>query len=321
MIEIGIAVCIAGLIAVPHVLPLHVVPPPRASAIWILALALRALVAMGAVIFAFVYLPQTALFEALMRLCWHAVLPLVSTHLGLSGHPFADAALLLPGLALTASVIWVLFGITRAWLALKVQLTRRTLGDGPLGSTVIEDDEVLIGVARVGRARVMVSKAALRVLDPEELAAGLAHEVGHIRRRHRPLLLVATVLAALGKPLPGTATAERELVFSIERDADEYALRETHDPLALASAICKAAGARCPAAVGGLRGGGVTLRLEYLLHGAVRGGGVLLDRFSRALVIAMMSMVLLIVITLPAWAVAAPGPVEAVGHSEAVCES
>jgi hypothetical protein len=320
MIEIAVALSIAGLIALPHLLPLHLVVPPRASAIWMLALSLRALVAMGAVIFVFVYLPQTALFEALMRLCWHAVLPLASMHLGLSGHPVADAALLLPGLALTASVIWVLFGITRAWLAFKAQVTRRTLGEGPLGSTVIEDDEVLIAVARVGRARVMVSRAALRALDPDELAAGLAHEVGHIRRRHRPLLLIASVLAALGKPIPGTATAERELIFSIERDADEYALRQTCDPLALASAICKAAGARYPAAVTGLAGGGVALRLEYLLDGAARGGGALLDRFARALVVAMASMVLLIFLTLPTWAVAAPGPVEAVGHSETVCE-
>jgi hypothetical protein len=320
VIEIALALSIAGLIVLPHLLPLHLVAPARASAIWLLALSLRALVAMGVVIFAFIYLPQTALFEALMSLCWHAVLPLISAHLGLSGHPFADTALLLPGLALSASVVWVLFGIARAWLALKVQLSRGSLGEGPLGSTVIEDDEVLIAVSRVGRARVMVSRAALHVLDPDELAAGLAHEVGHIRRRHRPLLLIGSVLGALGKVLPGTAAAERELVFSVERDADEYAIRQTRDPLALASAICKTAGARYPAAVAGLNGGGVALRLEYLLHGAGRGGGVFLDRVTRGLVVVMALAVLSIFLTLPAWAMAAPGPIEALGHSEVVCE-
>jgi hypothetical protein len=319
MIELGIAVGVAALIILPHLLPLHAVPPARASLIWLLALALRALVAMGAVIFAFVYLPQTALFEALMRLCWHAVLPLVSAHLGLSGHPFADAALLLPGLALSASVVWVLFGIGRAWLAMRFDLRRHSLGEGPLGSTVIEDDEVLIAVSRFGRARVMVSRAALRQLDPDELAAGLAHEVGHIRRRHRPLLLIASVLGAVGKLLPGTAVAEREMVFSIERDADEYAIRQTRDPLALASAICKTAGSRYPAAVAGLSGGGVALRLEYLLYGPGR-GGVKLDRVTRGLVAVMALVVLTIFLTLPAWAMAAPGPIEAVGHSEVVCE-
>jgi hypothetical protein len=320
MIEIAVAASLAGLIVLPHLIPLCVVAPARASAIWLLALTLRALVAMGGAIFALVYLPDTAFFEALVRFCLHAVLPLVSAHLGLSGHPFADAALVLPGLALAASVMWVLFGIVRAWLAVKVQLNRRSLGEGPLGSTVIEEDEVFIAVPRVGRARVMVSRAALRVLAPDELAAGLAHEAGHIRRRHRPLLLLASVLAAFGRPLPGTATAEREFIFSIERDADEYAVRETRDPLALASAICKAARSRYPTAVAGLSGSGISLRLNYLLQGGTRRGGALLDSVTRGLEAVMASMVVMIVLTLPAWAVAAPGPVEAAGHPEINCK-
>lgn len=320
MIEIPIALSIAGLIALPHLLPLHVVPAARAGAIWLLALALRALVAIGAAVFIFVYLPQTDLFEALLRWCTHALLPLVSEHLGLSGHPFADVALLLPGLALSASVVWVLFGVVRGWLALKVQLTRRSLGEGPLGSTVVEDDRVVIAVSRVGRARVMVSKKALDLMDPDELTAGLHHERGHIRRRHRPLLLAASVLAAFGRLLPGTAAAERAFAFSLERDADEYAVRETRDPLALASAICKAAGGPSSAGVTALGGGGVTLRLDYLLDDGARRGGAMLERVTRGLALLMVSAVLAISLTLPAWALAAPGAAgKARAHADVVC--
>jgi beta-lactamase regulating signal transducer with metallopeptidase domain len=88
---------------------------------------------------------------------------------------------------------------------------------------------------------VVVSTGALVHLDDEELAAGLAHERGHIQRRHRWVLLAAEIARAVARPLPGTRHAMAELAFHIERDADRWALRRMHDPLALASAICKAA--------------------------------------------------------------------------------
>jgi hypothetical protein len=39
--------------------------------------------------------------------------------------------------------MWLLVGLARAWVALRRQL-RAALGDGPGGSTVIPDDEVLV---------------------------------------------------------------------------------------------------------------------------------------------------------------------------------
>jgi len=167
---------------------------------------------------------------------------------------------------------------------------------------------------------VMVSRTALDVMDADELAAGLAHERGHIGRRHRPLLLAASVLAALGRSLPGTAAAERVFAFSLERDADDYAIRETRDPLALASAICKAAGSPSSASVAALGGGRVTLRLDYLLEDGARPRGAMLERVTRGLVLLMVSTVLAISLTLPAWALAAPGAGQASAHSEVACE-
>ena len=41
--------------------------------------------------------------------------------------------------------------------------------------------------------------------------------------------------------MPGTKDALQRLQFCLERDADEYAVDRTRNPIALASAICKAA--------------------------------------------------------------------------------
>lgn len=62
-----VAVAVAGAVGLPHILPLQRVAPVTASAVWLLALALRALVAVGAAVFLFLFLPQTSLFEAVAR--------------------------------------------------------------------------------------------------------------------------------------------------------------------------------------------------------------------------------------------------------------
>jgi hypothetical protein len=49
-------------------------------------------------------------------------------------------------------------------------------------------------------------------------------------------------IVVLGRPVPGTRAALRGLLLSLDRDADEFAVARTGDPLALASAICKVAG-------------------------------------------------------------------------------
>lgn len=304
-LEVGAVVVLPAAIAAPHLLPLHKVNPASAAAVWLGALALRALTAVGGAIFTFVYMPQTGVYDAVAHWCWHEALPILATHLGLSGHPLVHAAVLLPALALAASVLWLLFGLARGWLSLRSRLAR-TLGEGPLGSTVIEDQQVVVGVTAVGRGRIVVSDRALGLMDRQELEASLSHEMAHIRRRHRPLLLLASLLTALGRALPGTLRAERELRFSFERDADEYAVRQTDDPLSLASAICKAAGADpLPSAIGLGDGGRVALRLDYLAGEAPRASRSL-ERGARLLGLTLILMVLALSATLPSWALAAP---------------
>lgn len=211
-------------------------------------------------------------------------MPLLTSEFGLSGHSLADGAVVLPVLALAAPLLWLAFGAARAALALHRYLRHRTRGVGPHGATVVADPEVLVALTGFGRPRLLVSDAALGTLDPHELEASFAHERGHVRRRHRPLLFAGGVLGALGRPLPGTAAVQRGLALSLEREADEYAVAETRDPLALASAICKAAAGRSPKLSAGLGGrGSVKVRLECLLDDRPAHGSGVLERHVRLL--------------------------------------
>lgn len=298
------ALVLLAAIAAPHFVDLHRASPCAAASVWLLALVLRTLVAIGGAAFFLIYLPQTGVYGAVAEWCWHEVLPVVSEHLGFSGHPFTHAAVVLPALALALSLLWLAFGLLRGWLTLR-SLLARALGEGPLGSTVVPDARVVVATTALGRRRILVSAGALGMLDDRELAASLAHERGHIDRRHRSLMLVAMILGAIARPLPGTGAAERQLAFTLERDADEYAVRATRDPLALAGAICKAAASssRVLAALGGR--GATTLRIERLLEGGRREGRPTGQRSVIALATVLTILVLTLGATLPAWALAA----------------
>jgi hypothetical protein len=207
-----------------------------------------------------------------------------------------------PVVVVAVALIARTLGLIRDWAGLRRRLAVQT-EPGPAGTTLIADNDVVVAVTRVGRGRVLVSNRALEMMDPEELAAGVAHEQAHIRRRHRPVLLSASILATIGRPLPGTRMAERELGFQLERDADAYVVDRLHDPLSLASAICKVAGANAPRGATSLGGSGVvTRRLVELLDGrGIRSKRV--ERGARAL--AVMSAALLVAVSVggPAWAV------------------
>lgn len=306
MLQLAVAAGMLAAILTSHLLPLDRSTPLWAAAVWVSALALRAISALGLAVFVFVYLPQTEMFRVVALWCWHDVVPVLALHLGLSGHPLAHAASVLPGLALAASVLWLAGGLARAWLALRRRLAR-PLGEGPRGSTVVDGEQILVAATRFGRGRIVISHAALRSMDSGELAASLAHEEAHIRRRHRPLLLAASFFAALARALPGTRAAQRELAFHLERDADEYAVRETRDPLALASAICKVATDSAAPVLVALGGRGrVTRRLAYLVDDTPRRGGAVLESAVRLLAVGLAATALGLAVGVPAWATSAP---------------
>ena len=265
-----VAVLVGAAITAPHLLRLDRAHPATAAVIWLAAVCLRALVALFVVVFFVFYIPTTALFAVITHWCWHTALPLLTSHLGLNGHSVGDVALLAPVLALAVSLGSVAVGLWRATHAISAWVRRTSIGPGPQESVIVGERDILVAAAGLRHPRVIISAGALTCFDDDELAASLAHERGHIARRHRFVLVVAEVSRALARLLPGTRRAIAELIFHLERDADRWALERKHDPIALASAICKAA--RPPTGAGGalltLSGGAVTRRVRQLLEGS-----------------------------------------------------
>ncbi|MFI8083707.1 M56 family metallopeptidase [Kitasatospora sp. NPDC086009] len=87
------------------------------------------------------------------------------------------------------------------------------------------------------RARVVVSRGAVELLDERRLAAAVAHERGHIRGRHHlARLAVDTFALPLGR-LPLARTGRAEVALLLEMAADDAALA-TATRSELASALC-----------------------------------------------------------------------------------
>jgi hypothetical protein len=310
------AVVTAAALA-PHLIPLHRAAAPIGIVVWALVLALRAVAAVAIATLALAGLADVPVVQAALAWCWHALLPDIPGALGFDEHPVSHAAVAVPALAVAGSLVWLAARFVRGVLALR-RLLGRTLGNGPLGSTVIHDEQVVLAVTGFGRGRVLVSDRALGELDNDELAAGLMHEHAHLRRLHRPVLIAAALLAAAGRPLPGTRAALRELRFHVERDADQFTVQRLQDPLALASAICKAAGVAPAGAVAALGGRGrVTLRLEELLEGEPRRSATV-ERGAWALVAVLGCLVVALAASAPAWGFGELGTAGA--HGEHDCE-
>lgn len=146
----------------------------------------------------------------------------------------------------------------------------------PDGRLVVLDDDYPDAYALAALSgRVVVSTGMLRVLDPGERQALLAHEEAHLRHRHH-LLLLLTQLAAAADPLLRPAVTA--VHFAVERWADESAARRTGNRALVARSIAKAslaqAGARRAApstagiaALGAIRHA-VVLRTRALLDPA-----------------------------------------------------
>ncbi len=255
LLAAGVVVLFA--IVLPHIVRLEGTPPGFAAAIWLSVLLLRALVALAAAVAVEMFIPVTGLAAPLES--WR-----VGGSSALSGHDAADLVLATPAMALAASLCWAMLALWRAARRVQTLLRTSIVGPGPGESLVIADGAMLVAAAGLRRPKVLISAGALVAFDDEELLASLDHERGHIALRHRYLLVAGELARAVARFLPGTRSAARELLFSLERDADRYALERRHDPAALASAICKVAqGAAAPPALA--LGGGVVVRRARLL--------------------------------------------------------
>jgi hypothetical protein len=318
---LALAAMVGTGIVLPHVLDLRRVPPVTAIVLWLNALALRALAAVLAAIYALFFLPRTELFVALTHWCAHAPMPISAAELDVEGHGLAKVALYLPGPALVASLLYICVGTARDARAAR-QLIEQAVGRGPRNSLILGGPQVLFAVAGLARPRIVVSAGALASLDDEELAAGLDHERGHIARRHRFLMLLAMGCRALGRMIPGSDRAVSQLAFHLERDADRWALRQRNDRLALASVICKTAVTEpaLPPALTSLGNSGARERLGELLDDAPLVGAGAAPAALGALATMMVVFTLVLSAIVPAAAVAGAAGDAHRGHHRHHCD-
>ncbi|MEV4517507.1 M56 family metallopeptidase [Dactylosporangium sp. NPDC049525] len=128
---------------------------------------------------------------------------------------------------------------------------------------------------------VLVTSGLLRLLDPDERAAVLAHERAHLRLRHHRLIAVAGLAAAVHPLLRPVADGVGLLV---ERASDEDAALTVGDRRLVARTVAKVALASQPAAAGvtddpgigglGIGGSNLMCRIDALTRPPVPVSGV-----------------------------------------------
>ena len=139
--------------------------------------------------------------------------------------------LLVAGLALFGLMIGVLIAATATVISARHRqrelLTLLAHGDPKVPGALILDHPAATAYCVPGlrSSRIVVSAGAVKLLEPAELAAVLAHERAHLRERHDLVLLPFTALRR-AFPRSGTiADAYRAVALLVEMHADDRALR------------------------------------------------------------------------------------------------
>lgn len=304
-------------IALPHVLRLDRARPATAATLWVAALSLRALAALLFALYAVLAFPHTQAFKVLAHWCEHTAVPLLGIHVDLDGHAVGAVVTLVPAVAAAGALLVAALRTVRTARSIASMLEGSALGSGPQGSVIVGGPDVALAAAGLIHPRVVVTAGALATLEDDELAAGLAHERGHIARRHHLLLAYAECCRALAGRLPGTRRAIAEFRFQLERDADAWALRRAHDPQALASAICKAATTQTGPVIAALGGGPLERRVVQLMSTPTPRSRVL-RRFVDSAAVLMVCVVVSSAVAIPAEALA-DGPGQVAPHGEHHC--
>jgi hypothetical protein len=102
---------------------------------------------------------------------------------------------------------------------------------------IVEDDEPAIHSVTGRSPAIYLTQGLLRSLEPAELRVVIAHEVAHIRRGRRPLLIVAYVMRVALFFSAGTLVAFRRAAAEEEMICDDWAVRVTGSRDALAAVL------------------------------------------------------------------------------------
>jgi Zn-dependent protease with chaperone function len=104
---------------------------------------------------------------------------------------------------------------------------------------VVEDDDPAIHSVTARSPAIYLTTGLLRSVEPAELRVAIAHEVAHIRRGRRPLLIVAYVMRVVLFFSAATLVAFRRAAAEEEKICDDWAVQVTGSPDALAALLEK----------------------------------------------------------------------------------
>lgn len=104
---------------------------------------------------------------------------------------------------------------------------------------VLEDDDYVLFSTTGKNAAVFISTGLIKKLNKEQLQAVIAHEMAHIERSKRPLLIVAFLFRMLMFFNPIVLLEFRRLVQEEEKICDDMAVALTQNPHALSGALKK----------------------------------------------------------------------------------
>jgi len=148
-------------------------------------------------------------------------------------------------------------------------ITGRRLPGG--GAAVVLDAAQPAAYCVPGRpAAIVLTSAALAVLDPGQLTAVLAHERAHLAGRHHLLIALTRGLAATFPGVPLFTQGPAEVARLAEMCADDAAARHSSRPTLVAALLAMGTGTAVPAAALAATGGAVTARVQRLLEPAPR---------------------------------------------------
>jgi Zn-dependent protease with chaperone function len=105
--------------------------------------------------------------------------------------------------------------------------------------SILDDDEFILFSTTGKRPTVFLSSGLVESLNPEELQAAIAHEIAHIARNRRPLLVVVFVMRMLMFFNPVVLVEFRRMVQEEEKICDDIAVSLTQSPHALAGILRK----------------------------------------------------------------------------------
>ncbi len=105
--------------------------------------------------------------------------------------------------------------------------------------SVIGDDEFILFSTTGKSPTIFLSSRLVETLDADQLQAAIAHEVAHIERNKRPLLLVVYLIRMLMFFNPVVLVEFRRMVQEEEKICDDMAVGMTQNPGALAEILRK----------------------------------------------------------------------------------